>query len=102
MRGHAHVEDHIRRLKDSGLCRFPFSDLDSNWARLTGVCVVGDLVRWFQLLSCPGPWPAPSPRPCAGGAGTPPPASCATPDKSADQILDSLATYCQRTDDSGH
>ena len=25
MRAHAHVENHIARLKDSGLCRFPFS-----------------------------------------------------------------------------
>jgi hypothetical protein len=29
MRAHAHVEDHIRRLKDSGLERFPFTDLDA-------------------------------------------------------------------------
>src|SRR5438445_2098285 len=28
MRAHAHVEDHIRRLKSSGLDRFPFVDLD--------------------------------------------------------------------------
>jgi hypothetical protein len=34
MRAHAHVEDHIRRLKDSGLCRFPFRDLDANRAWL--------------------------------------------------------------------
>jgi hypothetical protein len=32
MRAHAHVEDHIRRLKESGLCRFPFTDLDANRA----------------------------------------------------------------------
>ena len=54
MRAHAHVEDHIRRLKDSGLCRFPFADLDANRAWLTLVCMAADLVRWFQLLCCDG------------------------------------------------
>jgi Transposase DDE domain group 1 len=55
MRAHAHVEDHIRRLKDSGLCRFPFRDLDANQAWLTVVCFAADLVRWFQLLCVTGP-----------------------------------------------
>jgi hypothetical protein len=54
MRAHAHVEDHIRRLKDSGLCRFPFTDLDANRAWLAAVCFAGDLVRWFQLLCVTG------------------------------------------------
>jgi hypothetical protein len=54
MRAHAHVEDHIRRLKESGLCRFPFSDLDANRAWLAAVCFAGDLVRWFQLLCLTG------------------------------------------------
>jgi hypothetical protein len=54
MRAHAHVEDHIRRLKDSGLCRFPFRDLDANRAWLAVVCFAADLVRWFQLLCLPG------------------------------------------------
>ncbi|MGH9258462.1 MAG: transposase, partial [Acidimicrobiales bacterium] len=54
MRAHAHVEDHIRRLKDSGLCRFPFTDLDANRAWLATVCFAGDLVRWFQLLCLTG------------------------------------------------
>ncbi len=54
MRAHAHVEDHIRRLKDSGLCRFPFADLDANRAWLALVCMAADLVRWFQLLCCRG------------------------------------------------
>ena len=36
MRDHAHVEDHIKRLKDSGLERFPFTDPDANraWMQL--------------------------------------------------------------------
>jgi Transposase DDE domain group 1 len=54
MRAHAHVEDHIARLKDSGLCRFPFSDLDANRAWLATVCHAADLVRWFQLLCLAG------------------------------------------------
>ena len=54
MRAHAHVEDHIRRLKDSGLCRFPFTSLDANRAWLAAVCFAGDLVRWFQLLCLTG------------------------------------------------
>jgi hypothetical protein len=54
MRAHAHVENHIRRLKDSGLCRFPFTDRDANQAWLTVVCFAADLVRWFQLLCLTG------------------------------------------------
>jgi hypothetical protein len=54
MRAHAHVEDHIRRLKDSGLCRFPFTSLDANRAWLATVCHAADLVRWFQLLCLTG------------------------------------------------
>jgi Transposase DDE domain group 1 len=55
MRDHAHVEDHIKRLKDSGLERFPFTDLDANRAWLQVVCAGADLVRWFQHLACVGP-----------------------------------------------
>lgn len=53
MRAHAHVEDHIRRLKDSGLCRFPFRDMDANRAWLATVCFADTLVRWFQRLCVP-------------------------------------------------
>lgn len=55
MRAHAHVEDHIKRLKDSGLERFPFTNLDANKAWLQLVCTSADLVRWFQHLCCTGP-----------------------------------------------
>jgi hypothetical protein len=55
MRAHAHVEDHIRRLKDSGLDRFPFVDLDANHTRLAIVAFAADLVRWFQLCCLDGP-----------------------------------------------
>lgn len=54
IRDHAHVEDHIKRLKDSGLERFPFTDLDANRAWMQLVCLSADLVRWFQQLCCTG------------------------------------------------
>ena len=54
MRAHAHVEDHIRRLKDSGASRFPFVDIDANRAWLAVVCFADALVRWFQLLCLTG------------------------------------------------
>lgn len=54
MRAHAHVEDNIRRLKDSGALRFPFCDLDANRAWLAVVCFADSLVRWFQQLCLSG------------------------------------------------
>lgn len=54
MRAHAHVEDHIKRLKASGLERFPFTDLQANHARLAIVAFAADLVRWFQLVCLDG------------------------------------------------
>jgi len=56
MRAHAHVEAHIGRLKDSGLCRFPFSSFEANATWMTMVMMAADLVRWFQLLCLSGPW----------------------------------------------
>ncbi len=55
MRAHAHVEDHIRRLKDSGAQRFPFTDIDANRSWLAVVCFADALVRWFQQLCLTGP-----------------------------------------------
>ena len=55
MRAHAHVEDHIQRLKDSGLERFPFTGFAANQAWLQTVCWAADLVVWFQLLCLTGP-----------------------------------------------
>jgi len=55
MRAHAHVEDHIKRLKDSGAARFPFVNIDANRAWLAVVCFADALVRWFQLLCLTGP-----------------------------------------------
>lgn len=54
MRAHAHVEDHIQTLKDSGLLRFPFKSLQANQAWLQVVAWASDLVSWFQLLCLPG------------------------------------------------
>lgn len=56
MRAHAHVEQHIARLKDSGLCRFPFNDFDANQAWLMTVTLAADLLRWFQLVCLTGAW----------------------------------------------
>ena len=62
MRAHAHVEDTIRRLRDSGFERFPFVDLDANRAWLALVCFADALVRWFQLLCCAGRWTVANPK----------------------------------------
>jgi hypothetical protein len=40
----------MRRLNDSGLRRYPFTDHHANRAWLATVCLAGDLARWFQLL----------------------------------------------------
>ena len=56
MRAHAHVEQHIQRLKDSGLCRFPFTNFEANANWMMAVGLAADLVRWFQLLCMDGSW----------------------------------------------
>jgi len=56
MRAHAHVESHIQRLKDSGLCRFPFTKLGANEAWMFAVMLSADLVRWFQLVCLDDAW----------------------------------------------
>ncbi len=56
MRAHAHVESHIQRLKESGLCRFPFASFEANTNWLMTVTLAADLVRWFQLLCLDGSW----------------------------------------------
>lgn len=62
MRAHAHVEDNIRRLKDSAATRFPFCDFDANSAWLAVVCMADSLVRWFQQLCLTGPLTAAEPK----------------------------------------
>ena len=56
MRAHAHVERHIQRLKDSGLCRMPFTSFEANANWMMAVAMSADLVRWFQLLCFDGNW----------------------------------------------
>lgn len=56
MRAHAHVEQHICRLKDSGLTRFPFRSFEDNATWLMVVAMAADLVRWFQLCCLQGTW----------------------------------------------
>ena len=62
MRAHAHVEQHIARLKDSGLLAFPFSDLEANRTWMATVMMAADLVRWFQLLCLDGTWAKAQPK----------------------------------------
>ena len=62
MRGHAHVEHHIQRLKDSGLCRFPFFSFEANANWTAIVMLSADLVRWFQLLCFDGRWASAQPK----------------------------------------
>lgn len=62
MRAHAHVENHIERLKDSGLLRFPFSRSAANCAWMQLVMLAADLVRWFQLLCCDSYWSSARPK----------------------------------------
>lgn len=62
MRAHAHVEDNIRRLKDSAASRFPFCDFDANSAWLAAVCMADSLVRWFQQLCLTGSFAAAEPK----------------------------------------
>ena len=62
MRAHAHVQNHIQRLKDSGLTSMPFTNFAANAAWLFVVCLSGDLVRWFQLLCLEGSWKSARPK----------------------------------------
>lgn len=64
MRAHAHVEQHICRLKDAGLTRFPFTSFSANATWLLAVALSPDLVRWFQLLCTDGPWREARPKAC--------------------------------------
>jgi hypothetical protein len=56
MRAHAHVENHIERLKDTGLGRFPFPELEANRTWMVLVLLAADLVRWFQILCMDRYW----------------------------------------------
>lgn len=62
MRAHAHVEDVIARIKDSGGDRFPFSAFDANSAWLALVAMAHALTRWFALLCLPARWARAKPK----------------------------------------
>ena len=62
MRAHAHCEDNVKRLKESGAARFPFCDIDANRAWLAVVCFADALVRWFQLLCLTGAFAVAEPK----------------------------------------
>ena len=53
-RGHAHVEDHIKDAKATGLLRFPGHSFASNFAWLLVVLMAQDLGAWAQGLCCEG------------------------------------------------
>jgi Transposase DDE domain group 1 len=54
-RGHARVEDHIRRGKDTGLRNLPFIDFAANAAWVECVLIAQDLLAWTQILALDGP-----------------------------------------------
>ena len=99
MRAHAHVEQHIERLKDSGLVPLPLHQTSRPTRTGWRSCMLAaDLVRWFQLLCfdgllarCPTQGAALGHLPCTRAArliGTAP-RSCAssTAGPSADALL---------------
>ena len=63
MRAHAHVEDHIKRLKSSGLTRMPFNNLTANTSSHSAMlpprcCVINDpkpdtISESLLLSKCP-------------------------------------------------
>ena len=79
MRAHAHVEQHIARLKDSGLLRFPFTSFEANANWMMAVTLSADLVRWFQLLCLDGPWVGARPKALRWGSFTHQDAWCTGP-----------------------
>ena len=62
MRAHAHVEDVIARIKDTGGDRFPFTAFTANSAWLALVAMAHSLTRWFALLCLPGRWAGAKPK----------------------------------------
>ena len=53
-RPRAHVEDHIRNDKDTGLRNLPFRDFEHNRVWLELVLIAHDLIRWTQRLLLSG------------------------------------------------
>ena len=74
-RAHARVEDNIRTGKQTGLGHLPSTSIEVNRAWCLAAAIACDLLCWLRLLCLTGPLTTPSPRPCATGCCTPPPAS---------------------------
>jgi hypothetical protein len=72
-RVHARAGDCIRTGKDTGPGRFPGHAFAFNQAWLAASLTAATLLAWLRLLALDGPWPRPSPRPCATASCTPPP-----------------------------
>lgn len=53
-RAHARVEDWVKRLKDCGLTRMPFSDWSPNAAWVLVVALTSNLLMWTQRLALEG------------------------------------------------
>jgi len=53
-RAHAHVEDHIRDDKDTGLAKLPFRDYEHNRVWLQLVLLAHDLIAWTKRLLLTG------------------------------------------------
>ncbi len=53
-RARAHVEDHIRNDKDTGLRNLPFRDFAHNQVWLALVLIAHDLITWTQRLLLTG------------------------------------------------
>jgi hypothetical protein len=53
-RQRAHVEDHIRNDKDTGLAKLPFKDFQMNQVWLYLVLIAHDLLTWTQTLLLTG------------------------------------------------
>jgi Transposase DDE domain group 1 len=53
-RQHAHVEDHIRDDKDTGLAKLPFKEFQLNEVWLEIVMLAHDLIVWTQALALDG------------------------------------------------
>ena len=61
-REHARVEDTVKRLKDSGLTRMPFTDWNANAASTALTVISLALVAWFQQLRLHGDLAKASPK----------------------------------------
>jgi hypothetical protein len=71
---HTRVEDRVRTGKDCSIGRFPSHNFAVNSAWLTASLMAATLLAWLQLLALDRDLAKASPRPCATGSCTPPPA----------------------------